>query len=92
MIFSVFINQTTVLHIRAVEIVVEEVSFMTNRHEGHCEHHCNHYEHGGLHTRACITLVPIFNHLDDEKLNEIMCTIKTAHFEKGNYLSAWAAI
>lgn len=54
---------------------------MTNRQEGHCEHHCSHT--GGLHTRACITLVPIFNHLDDEKLDEIMCTIKTAHFDKG---------
>lgn len=37
----------------------------------------------GLRSKACIMRVPIFNHLDDEKLEEIMSTIKTAHFEKG---------
>jgi len=56
---------------------------MTRRQENSCGHHCNHHEHGGLHTRACITLVPIFNHLDDEKLDEIMRKIQNANFNKG---------
>ena len=34
-------------------------------------------------TKACITRVPIFNHLDDDKLHEILSTIKSVHFEKG---------
>lgn len=58
-------------------------------HDEHqCGHrdHCNHYAHEHLHSRACITLVPIFNHLDNDKLDEIMHTIKTAHYEKGETL------
>ena len=58
-------------------------------HDEHqCDHgdHCNHYAHGHLHSRACITLVPIFNHLDNDKLDEIMHTIKTARYEKGENL------
>ncbi|HHU49999.1 MAG: Crp/Fnr family transcriptional regulator [Caldicoprobacterales bacterium] len=49
-------------------------------------HHCVHNEHGRLHSKACITLVPIFNHLDDDKLEEIMRAIKTAHFDKGEII------
>lgn len=42
---------------------------------GTCNH-CNNH-------RSCITLVPIFNHLEGEQLDEIVGSIKSAHYKKG---------
>ncbi|MGI6527365.1 MAG: Crp/Fnr family transcriptional regulator [Caldicoprobacterales bacterium] len=57
-----------------------------NEHENSRADHCSHHIHKHLHSRACITLVPIFNHLDDDKLVEIMPTIKTARYVKGEII------
>ena len=46
---------------------------------GNC--HCHHDNH-----RSCITLVPIFNHLEGDQLDEIMDVTKTAYYKKGEII------
>jgi CRP/FNR family transcriptional regulator len=44
-------------------------------------HHCNN----GIH-HSCISLVPIFNHLEEEQMNEIMGTIQSVSYKKGEII------
>lgn len=49
-----------------------------------CAHNnCCGHQHS---QKSCITLVPIFNHLDDEQMNEIMETIKSGKYKKGEII------
>ncbi|NMA68973.1 MAG: cyclic nucleotide-binding domain-containing protein, partial [Desulfitobacterium sp.] len=41
----------------------------------------HHREH-----KFCVAMVPIFNHLEDEQMHEIMKTIKPVHFKKGEII------
>lgn len=41
--------------------------------------HCHHRENEGT---SCISLVPIFNHLEEDQMNEIMQTIRHLNFKK----------
>ncbi|MBM6614461.1 Crp/Fnr family transcriptional regulator [Desemzia sp. RIT804] len=45
---------------------------------------CHHHSFGSH--KACIQLVPIFNHLEDEEMDDIMHTIQSISFEKGNVI------
>ncbi|MGI6538817.1 MAG: Crp/Fnr family transcriptional regulator [Caldicoprobacterales bacterium] len=55
---------------------------MKEIHRTNCnQFHCNH-----LHSRACITKVPIFNHLSDKQLDEIIGTVTSAYFKKGELI------
>lgn len=38
---------------------------------------CNHSD------KACVSLVPIFNHLDTEQMNEVMETVESKAYDKG---------
>jgi CRP-like cAMP-binding protein len=40
----------------------------------HCDHH------------SCVTIVPIFNHLDREQMDEIMAVAQTAAYKKGEII------
>lgn len=40
----------------------------------------------GPSTKYCVSLVPIFNHLEDEQMDEIMGTIKSGHYLKGEII------
>lgn len=42
--------------------------------------HCCHHE------KQCITLVPIFNHLEQEQMAEIMSTVQSASYKKGDII------
>ena len=45
-------------------------------------HHCHHGSHN-----ACISLVPIFNLLEVDQMNEVMGAIQSITYQKGgNYL------
>ena len=44
-----------------------------------CQHHC-------LGQKSCVSLVPIFNHLNSEQMAEIMASVKTFSFKKGESL------
>jgi CRP/FNR family transcriptional regulator, anaerobic regulatory protein len=44
-------------------------------------HHCHH---GGQ--NACISLVPIFNHLEEDQMNEIMGAIQSITYKKGEII------
>lgn len=35
---------------------------------------------------TCVSLVPIFNHLEDEQMNEVMRVVRTASYKKGEIL------
>lgn len=48
-----------------------------NRKEDHSSCH---------HQQSCISMVPIFNHLEEEQMNEIMSTVKSFSFKKGELL------
>ncbi|SFH51914.1 Crp/Fnr family transcriptional regulator [Pisciglobus halotolerans] len=50
-------------------------------------HHCERQDHARAHThKACVSLVPIFNHLSDEQLDEIMVTTQSTSFKKGEMI------
>lgn len=51
------------------------------------EHEAHHHNHNaiGFH-KACIQLVPIFNHLEDEQLDEIMGTTQSVSYDKGSLI------
>lgn len=46
-------------------------------------HQCHH--HAGA-PKACVSLVPIFNHLEVEQLEEIMAVAQSVSFEKGEII------
>ena len=52
---------------------------MDKCNHGHC-HHCN------TNQRPCVSLVPIFNHLETEQMNEIMQTIQSGKYKKGELI------
>ncbi|HHY81688.1 MAG TPA: Crp/Fnr family transcriptional regulator [Clostridiales bacterium] len=50
------------------------------------EKNCCHHSQENNHDKACITLVPIFNHLDEEQLDEIMKRVKSVSYQKGEII------
>ncbi|WP_249870629.1 Crp/Fnr family transcriptional regulator [Oceanobacillus saliphilus] len=45
-----------------------------------CVHHTNETHH------SCVSLVPIFNHLEEEQMDEIMGTARSVSFKKGEII------
>lgn len=43
-------------------------------------HQCN------THHKSCVSIVPIFNHLEDEQMDEILDTIKPGKYKKGEII------
>src|SRR5690625_4992339 len=52
-------------------------------HHGSCSHH---FGNGSGNGRACVTLVPIFNHLTTEQMNEVMEVVQGISFKKGEMI------
>ncbi|MFC4024624.1 Crp/Fnr family transcriptional regulator [Oceanobacillus longus] len=46
----------------------------------HCIHHTNEAN------QSCVSLVPIFNHLENDQMNEIMTTAQSVSFKKGEMI------
>ncbi len=46
---------------------------------------CNHH-HACLHKQHCVALVPIFNHLEKEQMEEIMRVVRSVSFKKGELI------
>jgi CRP-like cAMP-binding protein len=59
---------------------------MDQRHNqcAHSKHQSSHCEHHS--ERACVSLVPIFNHLDHEQMDEIMDAIRSVSYKKGEII------
>ncbi|MEH7120868.1 Crp/Fnr family transcriptional regulator [Neobacillus vireti] len=55
---------------------------MDNTHPHHHIHECSN---SGSH-KSCVSLVPIFNHLDVEQMDEIIATVQTVSFKKGDFI------
>lgn len=69
-------NHLTHIHNSISDYSLDSCNHDHSRHgHGTCNH-CNNH-------RSCITLVPIFNHLEGEQLDEIVGSIKSAHYKKG---------
>lgn len=51
----------------------------------HCDH-CHSQDQGSESREACISLVPIFNHLEKDQMDEIMRAIKSASYKKGEII------
>jgi CRP/FNR family transcriptional regulator, anaerobic regulatory protein len=49
-----------------------------------CQHHPNHC--GGNGSRRCISIVPIFNHLEENQMDEVMGTVRHVSFKKGEII------
>ncbi|WP_182186665.1 Crp/Fnr family transcriptional regulator [Pectinatus frisingensis] len=47
----------------------------------HCDHHCDVKKN-----RTCVSLVPIFNHLDENQMIEISKIIQSIQYRKGEFL------
>ncbi|GGM37276.1 Crp/Fnr family transcriptional regulator [Paraliobacillus quinghaiensis] len=45
--------------------------------------HCQHGDHSH---KGCVGAVPIFNHLEDEQMNEIMVTVRSVAYKKGEHI------
>lgn len=45
-------------------------------------HYCSHMDGN----KACVSLVPIFNHLEASQLQEIMGTVRSVSFKKGEFI------
>lgn len=51
------------------------------------EHEAHHHNHNAIGShKACIQLVPIFNHLEAEQLDEIMRTTQSVSYDKGSLI------
>lgn len=50
------------------------------------EHTHHHHDHTVDSHKACVSLVPIFNHLEDEQLNEIMVTTQSVSYKKNELI------
>lgn len=46
--------------------------------------HCNHHNHTKGTYKACVSLVPIFNHLEEKQMDEVLETTKSASYKKGD--------
>ena len=44
--------------------------------------HTDHHSHDGHDMKSCISMVPIFNHLDEHQMDEIMQTIRHLKYKK----------
>lgn len=44
---------------------------------------CGHHFDGSRNGRACVSLVPIFNHLSEEQMDEVMEVVRSVQFKKG---------
>ncbi|RBP63353.1 CRP/FNR family transcriptional regulator [Alkalibaculum bacchi] len=61
----------------------ESVSCHSEKKESsNCNHHCN----GGEMHESCVSLVPIFNHLDGEQMNVISKVIRSNSYKKGEII------
>ena len=51
------------------------------------DQHCTHHQHGtmGMHN-TCISIVPIFNHLDDSEMGEINKTVHPISYPRGQMI------
>lgn len=58
------------------------ISEHNHEHKHHQDHHC-HRQHT---TESCVSMVPIFNHLDDDQMDEIMQTIKHKSYKKNEII------
>ncbi len=47
-----------------------------------CHHHTGHQHSLGTH-KGCVSMVPIFNHLEEKQMDEIMETTHSASYKKG---------
>lgn len=52
---------------------------MEKCNHGNC-HHCN------SHHKSCVSIVPIFNHLEEEQMDEVVETIKPGKYKKGEII------
>ena len=48
-------------------------------------HCCNHTDSKGTH-KVCVSLVPIFNHLEEHQMNEIMMTTNSVSYKRGEII------
>lgn len=51
-----------------------------------CHHHLTSCEHEVGSHRSCVSLVPIFNHLEAEQMDEIMETVQAMSYKKGEII------
>lgn len=54
-----------------------------DQHDHSSGHHSHHHEHGAETHEDCISLVPIFNHLEKEQMDEIMAVTHSVLYKKG---------
>lgn len=50
------------------------------------EHTHHHHDHTVDSHKACVSLVPIFNHLEDEQLDEIMVTTQSVSYKRNELI------
>lgn len=48
--------------------------------------HCPHHDVSCVHKHSCVSLVPIFNHLEEDQMEEIMRAVKPLSFNKGELI------
>lgn len=58
----------------------EKIQNQDHKH-GNCDY-CHHHEHCEMHG-TCATLVPIFNHLEKEQMDEIMAVTHSVSYKRG---------
>ena len=46
------------------------------------KHACNHHDHAHDTNHSCVLLVPIFNHLENDQMDEIMATAQSVTYKK----------
>lgn len=54
-----------------------------DQHDLSIGHHIHHHNHGAETHESCISLVPIFNHLEKEQMDEIMAVTHSVLYKKG---------
>src|SRR5665648_1295690 len=54
--------------------------------DAHNNHHSHHHDHGTEAHNACVSIVPIFNHLEKEQMDEIMEVTHSVTYKKGEVI------
>lgn len=47
---------------------------------------CSHHAHSGKSERKCVSLVPIFNHLEETQMDEVMQVVRPLAYKKGEFI------
>lgn len=72
--------------IKEIHSYIHKAHKAHSHHNAEQQHNAHSHHNAGQQHNACISIVPIFNHLEDEQMAEIMEVTRTVSFKKGEII------